>query len=460
MLRLLPTIKISFVKFSTYSVFILGLILQSYPPSAVAQDESDCKDISLVFLRGSGQNKDDLYLDNPFDVSSFGQVEKESYSFFNWFKTHLDRDYPHVDYKAVSIHDFPGKYDPVGYKAVPVGTEFLVVPTANTRNAEISWLPGAYRDSVEHGTAETIGYLKDQIANCPDQSIIVGGYSQGAQVMGDSLFKLSTQERSRILGVGLFGDPKYIAAKGDSFLNPFDKSVSYPWRRGDATNKDQGMLDARIPYLPSDIENRAASYCYQADMVCSGWSGFRGKKDWAHEGYWGNPMFNTVNELMQWAAPKLSYIERSRGGLSVTDDTPAPDALIPDGKTRDIMFLLNDDSLSKALGSFRYDTDLVMYPLSALFPSTNYAVKGFGEGEQSGTSLPRVNNIQSFMAYSGYDPNNPMFSTSNLYRSLATRYPFAQPYTTGGDFADPHGLAVERSALSGGWRPKPRNTLF
>ena len=410
-----------------------------------APDSTECVDIVLVFTRGSGQNQSHELIDDPLN-HDFSDLEPESYAFFNGFKEHLSRDYPHIDYKAVSIHNFPDKYDLEGYKAAPVGLEHL----ANSSNADISAIPGEYRESVEHGINETVGYLEDQISSCPNQSLIVGGYSQGAQVMGESLFRLTSQERAKILGVGFFGDPKYIGAKGDSAISPFDESVSYPWRRGDATNKDTGMLDPRVPYVPDDMATKTASYCFKVDLVCAGWTGFRGIQDTAHASYGAEPMRNTVNELMQWAAPVLGQTERGQGGFdTTTDDTSLPP---PDEKKRNVMFLLNDDSLSKALYEFRYDTDIVMSPISQRFPNTYYAAKGFGEGDEDGTVLPRVNNIQSFLPYFGYNPAKPMDTTSNLYNSFAARYPFGQPYTTGGDFADPHGLAVERAAFDGGWQ--------
>lgn len=173
---------------------ITGLVLVMSLPlvfaSAAPVQDGECKDVALVFLRGSGQNKDHLYTDSVLDGRTFGQLEKESYDFFNQNRHYINNNYPHISYKAVSVHDFPSKYNPVGYAAVPVG----IGPDGrigNTANAEVSWLPGDYRDSVQNGIEETTGYLKDQIQACPNQYYIVGGYSQGAQVMGESLFRLS-----------------------------------------------------------------------------------------------------------------------------------------------------------------------------------------------------------------------------------------------------------------------------
>ncbi len=213
-------------------LFVFIFIPNKANAEVIANDSTECVNLLLIFARGSGQNSLKEHLRTPFE-DNFRIVEKESYHFFNWHKELLQTKYPSVTYKAVTIHDFIGKYDPVGYKSVGIFPEL-----DNLINAEISFYPGEYRYSVGHGVAETVGYLKDQIASCPDQSLILGGFSQGAQVIGDSLFQLTEQERDNILGVGLVGDPKYIGASGGGILNPFEDSSSYSWRRGDARAQD------------------------------------------------------------------------------------------------------------------------------------------------------------------------------------------------------------------------------
>lgn len=436
-------------------ILITTLFMQPFSAAVSAESGQDCKDLLMLFARGSGQNTQNEYTNQPFS-DDFQSVERESYAFFSQFKSHIDTEYPNIRYKPVTIHDFPGKYSSVGYRAVPVGVPNQI---ANTANADASWFPGDYRDSVEQGIIETTGYLKDQIKDCPDQSIVVGGYSQGAQVMGESLFRLTEQERAKIVGVGLFGDPKYIGSTGDDLLNPLDKATSFPWRRGTATNNDRGMLDARIPYLPPDIEKRTASWCFARDLVCSGYSAFAGNTTEAHQSYAQNPMTDTVNELMQWAAPKLAEAERKRGGFgsSTTDPyTPTPAQL---AKSRDIMFLLNDDSGETVLQTFRYGVDQVLDPILKQYTSTQLGAKAFGEGESGTNYLTRVNNVQALLPYSGYNSLNPGTSLSNFARSINTRYPFGQTQMGGGDYADPHGLAVEKSVFSGGWRPEVEKHL-
>lgn len=441
------------------SIILTTCIFIVIPLIVNAEDSNpQCNDLSLIFLRGSGQNREGQYLNDPFRSDTFGDLEKESYAFFNWHKQHLDNKYPHITYNAISVHDFPGKYSDKGYQAVGVGP---FESPDNLANAEFSWIPGDYRDSVKNGIEETVGYIKDQIEQCPDQSYIVGGYSQGAQIVGDSLFQLTESERNKILGVGLFGDPKFIASTGDNILSPIDHHTSFAWRRGTATNNDKGMLEPRFPYVPADLEKKTASYCFSIDMICAGWSGARIEIDSktkkprinvAHGTYAANPMMDTVSELVQWASPKLAEYERARGGIA-SDNDGVVLGNQTDDKARDIMFLLNDGSAKSVVQTFRYDFDKTLYPISGIYPNTMYAAKGFTERESGLANFPHIDTIFSPTKYSGYDPLRPMFSSSNLAQIISKRYPFGQTMYQDGDYPEPTVLAAEKAILTNTWRP-------
>jgi hypothetical protein len=429
-----------------YALFyVLGTLLFISPQNVFAESQieltdSDCKDIALVFLRGSGQNRQALHINTPFDAK-LGQYEKESYQFFVDHRAHIDRKYPNITYKAVSIHDFPGKYDDLGYRAVGTAPQI-----DNLANAEFSFIPGDYRTSVERGVKETVGYLKDQIHNCPTQGIIAGGFSQGAQVMGDALFQLTPTERSQILGVAMFGDPKYVGVGEKSNLT----NGSFPWRRGTATNQDTGILEPRIPYVPADIEKRVTSWCYKHDLICSGWSAVRSDYRATHSSYSSNPMHFTATEMIQLAAPHLAKAEKARGGI-LTEQQGV--TLTPDDykKKRDVMFLFNDNSNNSTISTFRYNINSVLYGFTRKFTDVNFAAKAFREHDY-GFSTPGVDNIQSFLPYTTSDPSDPQSKDSSIGYAFTEKYPFGQPYVGGGDNKDPYQIAIERAVLSSGWR--------
>ena len=96
-------------------LLLAGVLASSmmFTTGSIKADDSNCRDIAMVFARGSGQNPDNLYTDDT-QGDDFRRVEPEAYHFFDWQKQYITKHYPHVSFKAVSIHDFPGQCVPSG----------------------------------------------------------------------------------------------------------------------------------------------------------------------------------------------------------------------------------------------------------------------------------------------------------------------------------------------------------
>lgn len=239
------------------SIFIFSIVLSQFTIfGQIFASNDDCKDISLVFSRGSGQNGGDLTDEKILSNSGALATEKQSIAFFK----EVDAKLPGLTKEFVSLHDFSGKFNNYGYKAVSVMPS--MVEPANHRKDSVN----LYYESVKDGTEELVGYIKDKIANCPDQEIILGGYSQGAQITGEALFKLSALERNHIRYAAFYGDPKLNGHEG-SFV--FNKG---PWLRGNSLRISKGILGAREKYIPDDMKDRSGSWCDFADPICSGQS--------------------------------------------------------------------------------------------------------------------------------------------------------------------------------------------
>jgi alpha-tubulin suppressor-like RCC1 family protein/Mg-chelatase subunit ChlD len=135
----------------------------------------------------------------------------------------------------------------------------------------------SYETSVATGVAELQHYLTDRAAQCPGEVYVLGGYSEGAQVIGEGLFALPQNVRDRIAFVALFGDPKLDLGNwpptggGPFYFPPGCNGDSRPWIRGSVVCSDVGgIFGARVPYLPSDIEGRVGSWCRDGDGACTG----------------------------------------------------------------------------------------------------------------------------------------------------------------------------------------------
>jgi len=419
------------------------LIFTKTQAKYVSNTKEQCVDLLIVFERGSSQNSNHQYLEEPFG-DDFKQIERESGKFFETFKEQLDRDYPHVDYKAVSIHNFPNKYSENGYRAVPAFNWADL--HKNAINADASWYPGDYRQSVDDGVTETIGYVKDEIARCPNQKIVMGGYSQGAQVLGDSLFHFTEPELAQIEGVALFGDPKFVASS-DNPWNPFDKKEVYPWKRGTAKDNERGSADARIPYVPESMNNKTLSWCFDDDFVCSGFSGVRKQIGEGHSRYSYFGVQQAAIEIVQTIAPKLYAIERAKGGVDKGAGTGQPIPYTPSSKPIDLMFLVNTSyNIDDVLGQLRLYTPQVMTTISKFFNTARYAIADFNElsyGPQP-IYLPQINIRQNFKAYSG--------GSSNLEANFVRNLAWGGSSGGGIDPADPHVLAIEKVATTPSWQ--------
>lgn len=75
-----------------------------------------------------------------------------------------------------------------------------------------------YRYSVHSGVDTAIRNVADLLDLCPQSDLVLGGYSQGAQVTRGALAGLLADERERVAAVVLFGDP---------YFDPNEKAVTY-----------------------------------------------------------------------------------------------------------------------------------------------------------------------------------------------------------------------------------------
>lgn len=129
--------------------------------------------------------------------------------------------------------------------------------------------PG-YDESVSIGTNELVKHLNDRTERCPNEAVVLGGYSQGADVIGDALSRtgygsINAFARSRIAFVALYSDPTY---SGNCLM--FAWQTRNPWARGDETPCVAVAIPIppRNPYLPPDFHHRTGSWCASGDGLC------------------------------------------------------------------------------------------------------------------------------------------------------------------------------------------------
>ena len=110
-----------------------------------------------------------------------------------------------------------------------------------------------YTSSVQQGISALRSRLQSTSTSCPNIRFVLIGYSQGAQVVGDTLASGSVPAANRIGAVTVFGDPTFNSAE------PFDVGTFQPGRNGLAPRRT-GALRTFAGVI--------ASYCRVDDNIC------------------------------------------------------------------------------------------------------------------------------------------------------------------------------------------------
>lgn len=241
----------------TFFLITTGVLLGfSNKTSALAVDQT-CLKVESIFARGSGER--------------VNQENAEALKFFDEIDYRLRESASLKQRKYELGTDSYGGYR---YPAIAVNDNLY----ANAIGAVFSGGQAfAYGDSVKQGVGELKSYLTQRYNKCKSTGTqyILGGYSQGAQVVGQALPDLAREIRDNIVYVGFFGDPKLYYPEGFGPLPPAcqGKNLS-PWRRAASRcNLVSGSLGAHKPYLPTDMQTKAGLWCYKQDWICD-WNAF------------------------------------------------------------------------------------------------------------------------------------------------------------------------------------------
>jgi Mg-chelatase subunit ChlD len=224
---------------------IAAVMLMPMAGASPALATFDCKDVHVVWARGAMLGAGGL------DFNGF---------YANALK---DRILAPITQSAFEL----GSTGYGGYKYQPVQDWTQLLGAGFGGSAE-------YDSSIASGRDELVHYLTDRAAGCPNERYVLGGFSEGSQVTGEALFELPQTVRDRIAFVALFGDPKLDAGNWPPPVDPFTFACNgdkQPWHRGTAPCYIAGgAFGPRVPYLPSDIEQRVGSWCRQGDGACTG----------------------------------------------------------------------------------------------------------------------------------------------------------------------------------------------
>lgn len=243
-----------------------------------------CYDVQMVYARGSGQEiGEDEW--SQLDSQIYDRLAASSITYQS-YELGSTTQYGYT-YKAVSIN--------------PASTKLGAWASAGT-----SYI---YGDSVRSGEDELVAHLVNIVTACPSSKIILGGYSQGAHVMGNAIRAMPKQVQDSIAFVALFGDPKLHLPEGEGIAPPACDGRNFStWRRlVEDCRTDNGVLGARKPYVPQTMEGKVGLWCLEDDFVCGS-----SKNPWVtsgHEEYdrVGGPIDQAAQEIAEKLKTAFTY---------------------------------------------------------------------------------------------------------------------------------------------------------
>ncbi|MCL2371510.1 cutinase family protein [Candidatus Saccharibacteria bacterium] len=139
----------------------------------------------------------------------------------------------------------------------------------------------SYGESVRMGVRELQNYISTRLISCPSTLFALGGYSQGAQVIGDTLVTLPRGIDERVILSTLYGDPKLHLPEGGGLYPDACRGKNLSLYRAWAPicYTQEGVLGGRKPYVQPFQQHKVATYCNESDMICGStgylleWSG-------------------------------------------------------------------------------------------------------------------------------------------------------------------------------------------
>lgn len=126
---------------------------------------------------------------------------------------------------------------------------------------------GRYLASVDQGVGSAERNMNDLTRLCPHSQLVLGGFSQGAQVTHIALANLDQGEQNHIAAVVLFGDPYFSA---EDPVIQFEHSAN-PGLDANPSKRGVGYFAFSNRYAPKvgdAFKRKAFSWCHRFDPVC------------------------------------------------------------------------------------------------------------------------------------------------------------------------------------------------
>ena len=238
-----PKIPQKTPRFLYFSSALAVCITSLTPLASVNSKAVECKDIQVVFARGSGEKAKTNINYQKFKDNLVGvlQSANKSYDFYDLGESNQYK----YQYPAVSVENLGAIADTY----IHAGKNDY------------------FNNSVTTGIKEMQTLYQEITHRCPNTKFILGGYSQGAIVMSRAI---RTLDPEKIIYLSTFGDPKLHLPEGEGKDKPCYHGVQSDYRINvPDCDVEHGILGAQKPYLPNaKFSGKIGTWCNSGDFMC------------------------------------------------------------------------------------------------------------------------------------------------------------------------------------------------
>lgn len=141
----------------------------------------------------------------------------------------------------------------IDYPAIPV-----VYPSLRHLPSFLHYIATRYHTSEIKGIKNLAQAVSKFVGNCPGSYVVLAGYSQGAQVVGDTfLSHLTAAQQARVAGIAMLGDADFNGSSRVD-VGDYDHTENGVWAYGHSKRHVRASLAKKI-----------VSYCTQGDPICN-----------------------------------------------------------------------------------------------------------------------------------------------------------------------------------------------
>ena len=239
----------------------VGFVAPSKPPPGAAPpatDETQCRNVLFIGVRGSGESPQGS---EPYGADELENMGADVGDVEEGLRARLES-------YARAEHTTEEAVRPVAIRYPALATDLL----NDTATVNYFATDATYLENIWEGVYSLEATLEREEARCPEEQVVLAGYSSGALVIHLALAEMEGEAAispSRIAAVVLVSDP--LAEGGEAVE-----------REGTGEAGAEGLYTKLFGPVPAPLQSETIAICNAKDIVCTPERGASGA---AHEAY-------------------------------------------------------------------------------------------------------------------------------------------------------------------------------